>query len=297
MHQQNTYQQFPNFTQPPPPIEQSFPSIDDSTIEKFLIDRNHLTIQDDEEKVFNHFEITGRDRLNVIQLNINNLIEQQLVEENYLKSNIAQLSTALWKGKIDKINKNQIKIAELLTKFETLSSELSSSTTSRTIVKKKRRNKRKIKKKKVQQHTNKESENIIEKEEQPKPQKFVGGLEESYEKYEVERLRTANSKRITECRKQLTFLDSLIELRSIRRKNCNVSGSGKASSERNFTEQIDQLKRKWTEALNKFNSHENELKMLLTNTSSQLWLNALFSNDQPAFTGETMDFKKLLEVR
>jgi len=126
---------------------------------------------------------------------------------------------------------------------------------------------------------------------------FADDLEQSYEKYEVERLRTANMKRLNECKKQLALLDSLIELRCIRRKNSNASGSGKAASENGFIEQIDQLKAKWSDALVKCTSHENELKMLLTNTSSQLWLNVLFSNTEPPFIDETMDLKKLLDIR
>lgn len=299
MHQQHqqqqlTYQQFPNFTHPPPTIEQSFPSIDDSTIENFLIHRNHVTIQVNEEKVFNHFEVNGRDRLNVIQMNLNNLIKQQQFDETNLKNNIAQLAPSVWNEKIHSLNQNQIKIAELLTTFETLSSQTLHNTGP---LKKRRKNKRKLKK--VQQHTSKpKSIKCKEVKEPAKRPTFGGDLEESYEKYEVERLRTANLKKIHECKRQLTLLDSLIELRCIRRKNSNVSGSGRASSEKCFIEQIDKLKSRWTDALVNSNKLENELKMLVTNTSSQLWLNVLFSNtDQPSFIDETMDFKKLLDIR
>lgn len=291
MHQQNTYLQFPNFTQPPPSIEQSLPPTDDSTIEQFLIDRNHLTIQCSEEKVFNHFNVNGRDRLNVIQVNLNNLIRQQQLEETNLKNNIGQLSPTAWKEKVNFLTQNQTKIAELLTKLETLTSE----STKATNVKKKRRNKRKLKK--VRHSINQESTNCTEIKEATRP-KFGDDLEESYEKYEVERLRTANLKRINECKRQLTLLDSLIELRCIRRKNSNASGSsGRASNEKYFIEQIDQLKSKWNDALMKCNLQENKLQMLLTNTTSQLWLNTLFSDDQPSFIHDTMDFKKLLDIR
>lgn len=299
MHQQQqqqqlTYQQFPNFTHPPPTIEQSYPPIDDSTIENFLIDRNHVTIQVNEEKVFNHFEVNGRDRLNVIQMNLNNLIKQQQLEETNLKNNIAQLAPSVWKEKIHLLNQNQIKIAELLTTFETLSSQTLHNTGP---LKNRRRNKRKLKK--VQQRTSQpKSINCKEVKEPVKRPTFGGDLEESYEKYEVERLRTANLKKIHECKRQLTLLDSLIDLRCIRRKNSNVSGSSKASNEKCFIEQIDQLKSRWTDALVKCNTLENELRMLVTNTSSQLWLNALFSNtEQPSFINETMDFAKLLDIR
>lgn len=285
MHQQqHTYQQFPNFTHPPPTIEQSFSPIDDSTIEQFLIDRNHITIQVNEEKVFNRFQVNGRDRLNVIQTNLNNLIKQQQLEETNLKNNIAHLAPFQWKEKTNLLKQNQIKIAELLTTFETLSSQIHKIGP----LKKRRRNKRKLKQ--VQQQTE-----VNEPANRPK---LGSDLEESYEKYEVERLRNANLKKIHECKKQITLLESLIELRCIRRKNSNVSGSGKASSEKCFIEQIDQLKSRWTDTLDKCNSQENDLKMLVTNTSSQLWLNALFSNtEQPSIIDETMDFKRLLDIR
>lgn len=62
-------------------------------------------------------------------------------------------------------------------------------------------------------------------EEAAKRPKFGDDLEESYEKYEVERLRTANLKKINKCKRQIALLDSLVELRCIRRKNSNSSGS------------------------------------------------------------------------
>lgn len=299
MHQQTTttttYQPtFLNFTHPPPTIiEQPLPSIDDSTIEQFLIDRNHLTIQTDKAMVINHFKIDGRDRLNVIQMNVNNLIKQQRLEETNLKNDIAQLSPLQWTEKLNSLNRRQIKIAELLTKFETLTSALTKATTNN--VKRKRRTKRKPKKV-TQRHIIQES--TKEAEGPAKQSNFEVDLEESYEKYEVDRLRTANLKRMNECKKQLAFLDSLIELRSIRRKNSNASGSGQNSNEKCFAEQIDQLKNKWTEALTKSNAQDKDLKMLQTNTSSKLWSNALFSDAEPTFVvDETMDFQKLLDIR
>lgn len=293
MHQQNTYQQFPNFTQPPPPIEQSLPPIDDSTIDKFLIDRNHLSIQANE--VLTNFKINGRDRLNVIKVNINNLITQQKCEETNLKNNVAQISTSLWEEKLNLLKTNQTKIVDLLTKFEKLSSESTNATT----IKKKRKNKRKSRNPQKHQRAEHAIEHTNSKEkDKPEKQQIEGDLQESYEKYEVERLRSANLKKISECKRQLTLLDSLIELRCIRRKNSNTSSSSKASSEKYFVEQIDQLKSKWSDALIKCNSQENELKMLLTSTSSAHWINTLFSSDtNPPFIDENLDFNKLLDIR
>lgn len=293
MHQQNTYHQFQTFTQPPPTIEQSLPHIDGTTIENFLIARNHLTIQLNEEKVFSHFKIDGRDRLNVIKINLNNLIKQQKLEETNLKNNAAQISKAIWEEKINLLKLNQMKIVELLTKFE----KLSSVPAKPNAIKKKRKNKRKFKK--VQKHhREKEPSNSKDVEEPVKVQQAEGDLQKSYEKYELERIRNSNLKRISECKRQLTLLDSLIELRSIRRKNSNASGSSKVSSENVFIEQIDQLKNKWTDVLNKCNAQENEFKMSLTSTSSMHWLNTLFSNDSnPPLIDEPMDFKKLLDIR
>lgn len=294
MHQQNIYQQFPNFNHPPPPIEQSFPPIDDSIIEHFLIDRNHLTIQTNGEKVFSHFNINGKDRLNVIKINLNNLIKQQQIEETYMRNNITQMSTSLWEEKINLLKINQTKIATLLTKFE----ELSSKTKSTNITKKgKRRYKRKIKKNQKSNLTE-ENKSLKDTEAPIKRQQVDEDLQESYKKLELERLRSLNLKRISECKRQLTFLDSLIDLRCIRQKNSNVSGSSKATSEKHFNEKISALKSKWTEALKKFNSLENELKMSLTSTTSVSWMNALFSNDtNPPLFDEPMDFKRLLDIR
>lgn len=279
MHQQHTYQPFPNFTHPPPPIiVPSLPPVDDSTIEQFLIDRNHSTIEFNEKKIFRHFNVKdGRDRLNVIQVNLNNLIKQQQCEETNLKTNIAQLAPSDWREKINLLKQNQIKIGKLLTKFE-------SSATTNPQPTKRRPNKRK---------TNKVQQNSGVKEATKRP-KIEADLEESYEKYEVERLRTANLKKIHDCRRQLTLLDALIELQCIRRKNANASGS---SSDKCFVEQIDQLKSKWTEALAKCQSLDGELKMLSTNTTSQLWLKALFSNAEPPFSDSAMDFQRLLDIR
>lgn len=293
MHQQsNIYQhQFPNFTQPPPPIELSLPPIDDSTIERFLIDQNHSDIQIGEENAFNHFNIDGRDRLTVIQMNLKNLIRQQRIDETNLKSNIATLGPSLWEDRVNSLKQNQIKIAKLLTKFEALSSELVKEVVT------KRKRKRKIRK--AQHSTKKELTNNKVAEEAAsaaKIPKFEDDLEQSYEKYEMERLRTANLKRSNECKRQLALLNSLHELRCIRRKNSNVSGQGSSSSEIHFTEQIDQLKSKWNEALAKCNSLENKLQRLLTSTS-QLWLNALFSNTESAFVGNTANFQTLLDIR
>lgn len=291
MHQQNTYQQFQNFTQPPPTIEQSLPPIDDQTIEKFLIDRNHLSIQANGAKVLTNFKINGRDRLNVIKVNLNNLIKQQKLEETNLKNNAAQISASVWEEKLNLLKLNQTKIIELLTKFDKLSSESTNVTT----IKKKRKNKRKIKK--LQKHQSAE-EQPNSKEVEPEKQQVQGDLQESYEKYEVKRLRSANLKRISECKRQLTLLDSLVELKCIRRKNSNTSSSSKASSEKHFVEQIDQLKKKWADTLMKCNSQENELKTILTSTSSTLWLNTLFSNDtNPSLIDENLDFSKLLDIR
>lgn len=291
MHQQHTYQPFPNFAHPPPTIEHSLPTIDDSTIDQFLIDRNHLNIQANEEKIFNRFKPNGRDRLNVIQMNIQNLIKQQRLDETNLKINVAQLSPSIWTEKINLLKQNQTKIAELLTKFETLTSEQ----TEATIVQRKQKNKRK--RKSVHHLTDQPANKREDIEEATKRPKAAGDLEESYEKYEIERLRSANLKRISDCKKQLTLLNSLIELRCIRRKNANASGSGQVSNENRFIEQIDKLKCEWMDALQKCTAHDNELKMLLTNTTSQLWLNALFSNTEPAFTDDTMDFRKLMDIR
>lgn len=291
MHQQHTYQPFPNFTHPPPTIAHSLPTIDDSTIDQFLIDRNHLKIQANEEKIFNRFTLNGRDRLNVIQMNIQNLIKKQRLDENTLKTNIAQLSPSIWMEKINLLKQNQTKIGELLTKFETFASEAIEAT----IVQRKRKNKRK--RKSVHHPTDQKSSNCQDTEEATKRPKAAGDLEESYEKYEIERLRSANLKRINDCKRQLTLLDSLIELRCIRRKNANASGSNQISNENRFIEQIDKLKSKWMDTLQKCTAQDNELKMLLTNTTSQLWLNALFSNTEPAFTDDTMDLRKLMDIR
>lgn len=289
MHQQHTthhHQQFPHFTHPPPPIEPSLPPIDDSIIEQFLIDRNNLltNIQTNDQCKVND----GKDRLNVIQMNLNNLIEQQKFEENNLNDNIGQLSPVQWNDKINLLKQNQIKIAELLTKFERLTSE---STKSRKKTKK-RRTKRKAKK--VNEHSTKQETATAAAAKRPK---FEGDLEQSYELYEIDRLRTANLKRSAECKRQLTLFDSLIELRSIRRKNSHTSGSDKMASERNFIEKIDQLKSKWNDALVKCNSQENKLKMLSENTTSQLWSNALFSNNESPFADNAMNFKTLLDIR
>ncbi|XP_037036252.1 uncharacterized protein LOC119074310 isoform X1 [Bradysia coprophila] len=295
MHQQNIYQQqqpqFPNFTHPPPSIEFSLPHIDDATIERFLIDRNHLAIQVGEPNVYNHFKINGRDRLTVIQMNLTNLIRQQQMDETNLKNNIAHLAPAPWEDKVNSIKQNQIKIAKLLTKFEALSS----SEVAKTTVVKRRKNKRKMRKARStkQELTN----NTVEEAAATKRPKFEDDLEQSYEKYEMERIRTANLKRSNECKRQLAMLESLVELRCIRRKNSNVTGSGHTSSEKCFIEQIDQLKSKWNEALEKCNSLENKLKMLLTSTASQLWLNALFSNTEAPFVDNTADVKALLDIR
>lgn len=291
MHQQNTHQPFPNFTHPPPTVEHFLPTIDDSTIDQFLIDRNHLKIQANEVKIFNHFKPNGSDRLNVIQMNIQNLIKQQRLDETTLKTNIAQLSPSIWTERINLLKQNQTKIAELLTKFDTFTSEQTEAIS----VKRKRRNKRK--RKSVHHLIDQQSTNCQEIEAATKRPKAAGDLEESYEKYEIERLRSANLKRINDCKRQLTLLDSLIELRCIRRKNANASGSGQVSNENRFIEQIDKLKSKWMDALHKCTAHDNELKMLLTNTTSQLWLNALFSNTSPAFTDDAMDFKQLVDIR
>ncbi|KAG4072127.1 hypothetical protein HA402_015626 [Bradysia odoriphaga] len=293
MHQQNIYQQqqqFPNFTHPPPSIEFSLPPIDDATIERFLIDRNHLAIQIGEPNVYNQFQINGRDRLTVIQMNLTNLIRQQQMDETNLKNNVAHLAPALWEDKVNSLKQNQIKISKLLTKFEALSSELA-----KTTVVKRHKNKRKMRK--AQHSTKQEFTNNTVGEAATKRPKFEDDLEQSYEKYEMERLRTANLRRSNECKRQLATLDSLVELRCIRRKNSNVSGSGHTSSEKSFIEQIDQLKSKWNEALETCNSLEKKLKMLLTSTASQLWSNALFSNTEAPFVDNTVDFKTLLDIR
>jgi len=292
MHQQNNYQQFPDFTQPPPAIVPSLKPVDDSTIEKFLIDRNHLKIQTNEGKTFSEFKINGRDRLDVIKINLNNLITQQKLDEANLKNNISQISTSLWQEKINLLKLNQIKIVKLLTKFEKLSSGSKA-------IKRNRQKKRKFKKD-IKSHSKEVSKNVKDEDEPVKPQQIEGDLEESYEKFEVQRLRSANLKKLSECKRQLILLDSLIELRCIRRKNSNVSASTKASSEKYFLEQIEQLKSKWSDTLKKCNSLENELNMCLT--SSENWLNTLFSNEtNPSFHDDTVDdsmhFKKLLDIR
>ncbi|KAJ6633600.1 hypothetical protein Bhyg_15666 [Pseudolycoriella hygida] len=291
MYQQSNFQPFPDFTQPPPIIQQSFPPIDDSTIDKFLIDRNHLKIQRNEEIVFNHFGINSRDRLNVIQINLNNLIQQQQCEETNLRNNVAHIPPSVWEDKINLLKRNQMKIQQLLVKLETLSSEVNTTKT----IKRKRRKKQKLKK--PSQHIEPESASPKEVD-KPLQKSQSSDLEESYEKYEVDRLRAANIKRINECKRQLKLLDSLIELRCIRRKSSHVGATSTASNEKYFIEKIDRLKSKWTDALTKCTSLENEIHMLSTQTVSKLWLDALFSNSESSvLEDDASDFNKLLDVR
>lgn len=286
------HQQFQNFTHPPP--ELSLPPIDDAIIEQFLIRRNHLASQIGDTNAFNHFKTDGRDRLNVIQMNLTNLIKQQQVDETNLQNNVANLTPARWEEKLISLKQIQIKIAKLLTKFEALKSEVT-----KTTVVRKRKNRRQVRKAQHSIQQKLSSPNASEEVATTVTElKFEDDLKQSYEKYEIERLRTANLKRSNECKRQLAILDKLVELRCIRRKNSNVSGSNHKSSETRFIEQIDQLKSKWNEALAKCNSQENKLKMLRTSTSSQLWLNAFFSNDESSpFANNTADFKTLVDIR
>lgn len=260
-----------------------------------MIDRNHLAVRQTagEPNIVNHFKLNGRERLNVAQTNLTNLIRQQQIDETNLENNVAQLTPVGWQDKINSLKQNQIKIAKLLTKFEALSSALA-----RTTVANKRKIKRKTRKAQHSIQQKLTDKKVAEEESATKPPKFEDNLEQSYEKYELERLRTANLKRSNECKRQLALLDSLVELRCIRRKNSNASGSDRQlSSEKHFIEQIDQLKSKWNEAQAECNSQENKLQLLLTSTGSQLWSNALFSNADSPFIDNSADFQTLLNIR
>lgn len=227
------------------------------------------------------------------------LIEQIRDETTTLNSVIAKADDESWTKKIELIHEMKTELETLMTRFD----DPDVINGIQTSIMKRREKRNRIKKMEMKVREMRESRF---RERQIKSDQIDDCLKEriarvAERKQKIEETNRAGeilagvTKKKNEARKYLNLLDSLVELRRVRRIQSGKSEIG----ERDFVERMEQLKRVWVDALANYQLEEEELRKYLVekpNGAAEMdWQKVIFGRVDGE--GRKVDFRTFLQIR
>lgn len=303
----------PNYPPPPLPQSLSHPVCWNSEGRLHLYEQRlrNYHFEKKEAAVGRNYEQKGSDltRISDVKSELQKAlgaIEDLKNQKLELQRNIESSSEAEWTTKIDDISKNQKELTDLITKYtnpdfrNVIQERISKRQVKRSRIKKRKEQTREWKQQLLKERESKNAKidawfhtKIAENNEE---RRKIDGLKRA------EQILSGVTKKKTEAKRYISLLDSLVELRRVRRIQSGKNDTGEGE----FVAKIGRLKNIWNDAIENYGVDEKELQKFLTDKSDvsgyDEWYEALFGTTRGVDRNNPMlrseyNFKEFLRNR